>query len=116
MNITGKRIKELLDNRNLTQTDLANMLGVHQQSVSRWVNSSNLKTSVIEDICKALRIPVIEFYFDEQQVGKYLEISPEWLTLIRKIEQLDTDIQSKIMGHFYSALDLVEEEIFLKRR
>ncbi len=111
MNITGKRIREFLDRRGLTQADLAVMLGVHQQSISRWVNSSNLKTSVIEDICKALKIPVIEFYFDEQQISKFLDISPEWLTLIRKIEQLDINLQRRIMKHFLSVLELLEEEV-----
>lgn len=116
MNITGRRIRELLDKRGLTQTDLAEMLGVHQQSVSRWVNSSNLKTSVIEDICKALKIPVIEFYFDDHLIGKYLDISPEWITLIRKIEQLDVELQRKIIKHLVSALELVEAEIHLRKR
>lgn len=116
MNITGKRIRDLLDKRGLTQTDLADMLGVHQQSVSRWVNSSNLKTSVIEDICKALKIPVIEFYFDDNLIGKYLDVSPEWITLIRKIEQLDIELQRKIMKHLASALELVEAEMSLKKR
>ena len=115
MNITGRRIKDLIDRRGITQSELADLLGVHQQSVSRWVNSSNLKTSVIEDICKVLRIPVIEFYFDEQQISRSLNISPEWIVLIRKIEQLDIDLQRKIMKHFISALELLEKDYSTKK-
>lgn len=114
MNITGRRIKDLIDKRGITQSELADLMGVHQQSVSRWVNSSNLKTSVIEDICKALRIPVIEFYFDEHQISKSLNVSPEWISLIKKIEQLDIDLQRKIMKHFISALELVEKDFLPK--
>ena len=35
----GRRIKELRKKRNITQQDLAEMLGVSYQAISRWENS-----------------------------------------------------------------------------
>ena len=34
----GRRIKELRKKRNITQQDLAEMLGVSYQAISRWEN------------------------------------------------------------------------------
>ena len=35
----GRRIKELRKKRNITQQDLAEMLGVSYQAISRWENN-----------------------------------------------------------------------------
>ena len=38
---TGKRIKQILDNRRLTQKDLALKIGVTKTSVSHWIRGEN---------------------------------------------------------------------------
>ena len=55
MNDFCKRLKELRLERNLTQTDVANALGVTTQAVSKWESQSSLP-----DI--AMLIPISEFY------------------------------------------------------
>ena len=50
-----KRFKELRTERNLTQTDVANALGVTTQAVSKWESQSSLP-----DI--AMLIPIADFY------------------------------------------------------
>lgn len=55
MNEISARLKTLRANRNMTQTDVANALGVTTQAVSRWESQTTLP-----DI--ALLIPIADFY------------------------------------------------------
>ena len=54
-------IKELRKQKNLTQSELASLVGVNEATVSDWENGNNLPdTSLIEKLSKALNISVIE--------------------------------------------------------
>lgn len=55
MNEISTRLKTLRTNRNMTQTDVANALGVTTQAVSRWESQATLP-----DI--ALLVPIADFY------------------------------------------------------
>lgn len=52
-NMFGERLKELAIERNLTQQQIADMLGVSQKAVSKWVNNkaepteSNIRNTAI---------------------------------------------------------------------
>lgn len=59
--ITGAVIKKLREQKNLTQTALANILNVSDKSVSKWETGKGYPDiSLIEPISKALGISVIE--------------------------------------------------------
>ena len=57
----GKAIKTLQDRYNYTGTELAEMLEIAPQQLSRWRQSDDIKLSVILNICDVLGIEVGEF-------------------------------------------------------
>lgn len=57
----GKAIKTLQDRYHYTGTELAEMLDIAPQQLSRWRQSDDIKLSVILNICDVLGIEVSEF-------------------------------------------------------
>lgn len=57
----GRAIKKLQDDKGLSGNDLADILGVVPQQLSRWRNSEDMKLSTIVKLCKALEIEVSDF-------------------------------------------------------
>lgn len=54
----GERLQQLMARQHLTQAELARIMDVPQQSVSRWVNSTSAPRAItIEKIAKALEVP-----------------------------------------------------------
>lgn len=62
----GKKLKQLLEERNITQTKLAEMLNCKQSIISRWVKeiSANPKKETIDKLANALDVP--PSYFIEE--------------------------------------------------
>ncbi|MGN1330970.1 MAG: helix-turn-helix domain-containing protein [Clostridia bacterium] len=59
--ITGKIIKELREKQNLMQTELAEVIGVSDKTISKWETGKGLPDiSLIEPLAKALSVSVIE--------------------------------------------------------
>lgn len=59
--ITGKIIKELREKQNLTQTELADIIGVSDKTISKWETGKGLPDiSLIEALAKNLKVSVIE--------------------------------------------------------
>ena len=59
--ITGKIIKELREKEQLTQLELANIIGVSDKAVSKWETGKGLPDiTLIEPLSKALKVSVIE--------------------------------------------------------
>lgn len=59
----GKKLKRLLEERNITQTKLAEMLNCKQSIISRWVKeiSANPKKETIDKLANALNVPPTYF-------------------------------------------------------
>lgn len=58
--ITGKIIKELREKQNLTQTKLADIIGVSDKTISKWETGKGLPDiSLIEPLSKTLNVSVI---------------------------------------------------------
>ena len=54
-------IKELRERKSLTQSELANLIGVNENTINDWENGKNLPdTNLIEKLSKALGISVVE--------------------------------------------------------
>ena len=79
----GKFIAECRKQKNLTQEQLSEILGVSSKSVSRWENGITLPDyTVLDSLCKALGISVNEFYYGEKKTDMDFEqLSEENLRL-----------------------------------
>ena len=53
MKLKYNGIKALLAQREMTQTDLADAMGIHRNTVASWLNGS--RSANVEDIIKMLR-------------------------------------------------------------
>ena len=64
--ITGQTIKKLREEKNLTQTQFAEQIGVSSKAVSKWETSKGLPDiTLIEPIAKALGVSVLELISGE---------------------------------------------------
>ena len=70
----GAFLAECRKQKNLTQEQLSEILGVSSKSVSRWENGKTLPDyTVLDSLCKALGISVNEFYYGEKQTNMDFE-------------------------------------------
>ena len=59
--VTGATIKQLRESRNMTQTELAEQLGVSNKTISKWETGKGLPDiSLLQPLAQALGISVIE--------------------------------------------------------
>lgn len=71
--ITGQTIKRLREEKNLTQAQLAEKIGVSCKAVSKWETSKGLPDiSLIEPLSQALGVSVMELMSGETVVNKNL--------------------------------------------
>ena len=59
--VTGKIIKELREKEQITQMELANMIGVSDKAISKWETGKGLPDiALIEPLSKALKVSVFQ--------------------------------------------------------
>ena len=69
--VTGAAIKQLREQRQLTQAELGEKIGVSSKTVSKWETAKGLPdVSLLEPLAKALQISVMELMNGEQIVNK----------------------------------------------
>ena len=69
--VTGSTIKQLRENRKLTQAELAEQLGVSGKTVSKWETAKGLPDiALLQPLAKALGISVIELMNGQQIENK----------------------------------------------
>lgn len=69
--ITARIIKELREREHLTQSELANIIGVSDKTVSKWETGKGLPDiTLIEPLSKALKVSVIEFMQGEYIINQ----------------------------------------------
>lgn len=69
--VTGATIKQLRENRNLTQGSLAEKIGVSSKAISKWETAKGLPDiSLLQPLAEALGISVIELMNGEQITNK----------------------------------------------
>lgn len=65
----GKFIAECRKQKNLTQEQLSEILGVSSKSVSRWENGKTLPDyTILDSLFNALDISINEFYYGEKMI------------------------------------------------
>ena len=69
--VTGTTIKHLREARNMTQSELAEQIGVSSKTVSKWETAKGLPDiSLLQSLAKTLGISVIELMNGEQITNK----------------------------------------------
>ena len=69
--ITAKTIKRLREGRGLTQSQLAEIIGVSDKAVSKWETSKGLPDiSLVEPLSKALGVSVMELMSGDTVINK----------------------------------------------
>lgn len=69
--VTGAAIKKLRERKGLTQSQLADQIGVSDKAVSKWETAKGLPDiSLIEPLAKALGISVTELFSGEQIINQ----------------------------------------------
>lgn len=69
--VTGTTIKQLRENRNMTQAELAGRIGVSSKTVSKWETAKGLPDiSLLQPLAQALGISVIELMNGQHIINK----------------------------------------------
>ena len=69
--VTGKTIKQLRENRRMTQAELSEKIGVSSKTVSKWETAKGLPDiSLLQPLAQALGISVIELMNGEHIINK----------------------------------------------
>lgn len=69
--VTGATIKNLRENKGLTQTELAEILGVSSKAVSKWETAKGLPDiTLIEPLANALSVSVMELMTGDTVINK----------------------------------------------
>lgn len=97
-------IKKYRINKELSQKDLAELLGKTKNAVSNWENGVNKPSAdTIERLCEILDIPISEF-FGSNDV-KALELSREEEKLVLSWRKLTRTNKNKILGMIEMKID-----------
>lgn len=89
----NNRIKDYLSNNEISQTELSSKLGISSTSLSRSLNSDDLKVSLLIKICGALKVSASTFFdgsekYNNEEIEGYK----------KRIKELET---TAAMGRFY---------------
>jgi transcriptional regulator with XRE-family HTH domain len=69
--VTGVAIKQLREGRNLTQAELAQMIGVSSKTISKWETAKGLPDiTLLQPLARALGISVIELMNGKQIINR----------------------------------------------
>ena len=69
--VTGTTIKQLREDRSMTQADLAEAIGVSSKTISKWETAKGLPDiTLLQPLAKALGISVIELMNGEQIINR----------------------------------------------
>ena len=80
--VTGATIKQLRESRKLTQSELADRLGVSSKTVSKWETAKGLPDiSLLQPLAEALGISVIELmngeHITNKNISGNIEVTPK---------------------------------------
>ena len=69
--VTGATVKQLRESRNMTQTELAERIGVSSKTISKWETAKGLPDiSLLQPLAQALGISVIELMNGEHIINR----------------------------------------------
>ena len=116
----GKKLKKLLKEKDMTQTDLANKINISHPVISRWIkgHSNNPKMETLEKIAKALNVDVRYFVDDRNDIelkNSNINDNNNIINLIMKLIEDQNRISIENNKKFEAEISLLKKEIeFLK--
>lgn len=87
----GKKLQEILRVKGITQTQVADLLGVTRQTVSAMMKNASVKSTTLERIADAFNIEISEFFGG----GEISELKREVERQKQKIAQLESQLKQK---------------------
>ncbi len=92
MQYLSKKLRQIMDSRNLNQKDLAKMANVGQTTISKWLNSNySPKVKNLEPLAKALGLTVGDLIGDfgnnqelTEEDKRFISLTPQQKTLLLK--------------------------------
>lgn len=94
--MTGKFIAQKRREKNLTQEQLGEKLGVSHKSVSKWETGKCMPDySIIEPLCQELNISVSELLDGEENEKENIRLydDEEMLKMVERVQQLEKEKQ-----------------------
>lgn len=79
----GKRIQEILDKKDMTQAELAELTGMSLAHINRIINGKSEPDKTVAKIAEALDVPVHALYSEDAQISALA---------IKNLEKLPADI------------------------
>ena len=111
--VTGKFIALKRKQKNLTQEQLAEKLGVSNQSISKWETGKCMPDySIVKSLCEELGVTMAELLDGEKAGDKSVRVydDEQMLDLLRRIQELEkqkvmlTGVMLIVMGIAFQAL------------
>lgn len=117
----NSRIKEYLVKNEISQTELANKLGISSTSLSRSLNSDDLKVSLLIRICQVLKIQITAFFDGseaynknelEQYILKQKDLELKQTVLLNQLNETNEQIKDllKLVAVLFSTESTAEAE------
>ena len=109
----GQNLKKIRKSRELTQEQLAELVGIHPRQISKIETGEHFPTAAnIENLCKALNINVYELFSYDTKTKKTNK-------LIKKIEELSKDKSTYeffqlVINSLYNNEDIAKLQILLE--
>ena len=102
----GKRLKKLLEDKNIKQNKLSKLINVPPTTINSWMDKYYIRLENIEKVCKALDIEIWEFFIED--FSKIYSIPKEFVDLVKRIENLRKEKKEKIIIIINEVLNLLD--------
>ena len=111
--VTGKFIALKRKQKNLTQEQLAEKLGVSNKTISKWETGKCMPDySIVKSLCEELGVTMVELLDGEKAGDKSVRVydDEQMLDLLRRIQELEkqkvmlTGVMLIVMGIAFQAL------------
>lgn len=87
----GKKLQEILKIKGITQTQIAELLGITKQSVSAMMKAAAVKSSTLEKIAHGFNLDITEFFGGHETS----ELKREIEALRKKLAEVETQLKQK---------------------
>lgn len=94
----GERLKEVLEQREISQKNFAKMLNVSESAISDYVNDRRLPNALlIKDFARELGVSV-DYLLDYQPNSENVSVSPREAALLKKLRALPKEKQALVVS------------------